>query len=153
MARIARDASAQAEGKWVVAVLNWHPTRLNRLVGSHWAKASRLKRFDAQVIACSVLGARVPRAKFKRRVSLEITLTKGQRAGDPDAYWKSVLDGLVACEALVNDSHVWCSLGEVTFVRGEVPKTVILLENMRAMKSKETTDETVASKKSHKVNL
>lgn len=118
------------ERLWYVVLVNWHPARLNQLLYAHWAKCHRLKRTDATVIALGVLGAGVPRADTARRVSLEITLAPRQRAADPDAYWKSLLDGLVACGALVNDSHVWCELGGVKFLRGQRAKTVIRLENL-----------------------
>lgn len=115
--------------RWFVAIPRWLPTRTNQLINSHWAIRNRLKKGDADIIAASVLGADVPRADCRRRVSLTITLGPGRRRPDPDAFWKTVLDGLVKCGALVNDSPVWCELGTVDVVRGEQDGTVIILEN------------------------
>lgn len=115
-----------------VRIDHWHPTPLNELLNCHWAERGRKKKADAQIVGVSVRGADVPRASLPRLVALEITLGKGQRAADPDAYWKSLLDGLVACGALKDDSRQWCHLGEVSFVRGERPRTVIRLENVSA---------------------
>ncbi len=119
-------------GTWFVHIPNWHPTRLNQLLNSHWAVAARYKRHDADIIAASVLGAGVPKAdRSRRRVSVEIVLGPRQRGGDPDCYWKSLLDGLVKCGLLKDDSKEWLECGEVIFSRGPRPATVIKIENFR----------------------
>ena len=48
------------------------------------------------MIGGHALEAGIPRATGRRRVSLHIVLAPRQRAGDPDAFWKSTLDALVA---------------------------------------------------------
>jgi hypothetical protein len=93
---------------------------------------AKAKAFDAQLVAACVTGAGVPRAEGKRRVSLEIHLGPRQRGGDPDAYWKSTLDALVSCGALVDDRKEMVDLGEVTYLRAKTRATVIILEEKAA---------------------
>jgi hypothetical protein len=83
----------------------WHPARLNQLVGCHWGTRSKRKRVDREVIALEALAQKIPKAMGKRRVSLVLTLAPRQRAGDLDAYWKSLLDALVVAGLLVDDSR------------------------------------------------
>lgn len=117
--------------KWYIRIDGWHPTKLNQMLNArHWSIAHRAKKHDANVIALAVLGAGVEKAKRQRRVSLEIVLAPRQRGGDCDAYWKSLLDGLVKCGALKDDNRQWCELGELTFSRGPRKATVICLEDL-----------------------
>ena len=111
-----------------LTITNWHPAKLNDLLG-HWAKRHKLKSFDRGIVALSVRNAGIVKATGPRRVSLHIILGKGQRAADPDAYWKSTLDALVQCGALQSDSRQWVELGPVTFDRAEKPATVVTLED------------------------
>lgn len=117
--------------QWVIRIDRWHPTRVNQLLNAHWAKRARMKRVDAQLIGASIIGAGVPRFdRARRRVGLQINLGYRQRAGDPDAYWKSLLDGLVECAALVDDSRTWCELVPVIFCRKAVWGSVIGLSDL-----------------------
>jgi Holliday junction resolvase RusA-like endonuclease len=59
----------------------------------------------------------IPKAQGKRRVSLHIILDKGQRAPDPDAFFKSLCDALVHAEMLVDDNRQHVELAPVTFSR------------------------------------
>ncbi len=113
-----------------LTIPHWHPTRLNQMMGGHWSKGHRLKRVDRDLVAsyASLSGLR-PTTR-RRQVSLELTLKPRQRAGDPDAYWKSLLDALVHAKVLHQDSHKWCQLGEVTFKRGPYESTTITLEDV-----------------------
>lgn len=95
----------------------WHPTRLNQLVNNHWAVAGRLKADDKAMVIAYANEQSIPRATCKRLVTLSLTMQKGQRAGDPDAYWKSLLDALVNACLLVNDSRKWAELAPVEFIR------------------------------------
>lgn len=158
-----KQCDTHPDNVWFVRIDKWHPTRLNQLITCHWATAGKRKKHDQQIISLSVLGAAVPKATRRRRVSLEITLAPRQRAADPDAYWKSTLDALVKCGALVNDSRVWCELGPVEFQRGTVASTVIKLEDLqepRAVKVGRgeerhhiTPAEQRESKKRHRVSM
>lgn len=133
--------------RWYVRIDGWQPATLNRLLNSHWTTRSRMKKHDAEIIAASVLGADVPKAETKRRVGLEIILGPRQRGADSDAYWKSVLDALVKCGALHDDSKEWCELGEVKYTRGVRPGTVIVLENCESPKPTITAEELAAAKR------
>jgi len=110
---------------WTVTIPNWHPTRLNTLLGAHWAVAARMKKADRRMLCVTCHG--IPKATGKRRVTLTIGLKPRQRAGDPDCYWKSLLDGLVQCKLLVDDNrqHVECM--PVQYERGLIMSTTINL--------------------------
>lgn len=125
-----RDPAYSRPGPWTLTIPGWHPTPLNDLVGAHRMKAHRLKSADARRVADEAELAKIPRAFGKRRVRLRIVLGRGQRGCDGDAYWKSLLDALVACHRLYDDSRQWCELTAVEFDRGK-KATVIVLEDIR----------------------
>ena len=116
--------------KHCILVEYWHPVKLNELLGSHWAVAAKRKRIDRLAVGLAFCNSGVEIAGCKRRVSLLLTLVPRQRAGDPDCYWKSTLDALVACGALKDDSRQWCELGTVEFRRGAARETLISLEDL-----------------------
>jgi Holliday junction resolvase RusA-like endonuclease len=109
-----------------ITIDNWHPVSVNKLINSHWAIASKLKKRDKVEIRYA--SNHIPPAKGKRRVELIIELGKGQRALDPDNYAKSLGDALVASGLLVNDSHKWVEWSPVQFVRGKKKTTVRLYD-------------------------
>ncbi len=113
------------EKSWLVAIAGWHPARLNHLMRGHWSNGHRLKRLDKNLVALSVLGAGVPRAEDRRKVELTIVLGPRMRGGDPDAYWKSLLDALVACGALKGDSKEWVEYEQPTYARSAQHATLI----------------------------
>ena len=117
-------------GRHEIRIPGWMPTPLNRLMNVHWSTRRRMKTSDSALIKISVAHWRVPIATGKRRVSLRITLPPRKRSVDPDSLWKSLLDALVHCGALVNDSAKWCELGMVEFVRGDALETVITLDDV-----------------------
>jgi hypothetical protein len=111
----------------ILTIDGWHPSTLNRLLGCHWGKRSRLKRSDREMIGWSARLAGTPPATGRRCVSLLLTLAPRQRAGDPDAYWKSILDGLVHAGLLLDDNRQNVELGAVVFGRGKTRATTIRL--------------------------
>jgi hypothetical protein len=113
-----------------LTISRWHPAKLNEWHGAHWSRRARLKRFDREIVGLFAKLAGIPVARGKRRVSLRLTLAPGQRAGDPDAYWKSLLDSLVHCRLLLDDNAKSLELGQVSFTRGAVPETEIVLEEI-----------------------
>jgi hypothetical protein len=113
-----------AKGSWRITIPSWHPATVNELMRSVRGRI-RMKKADRAVIFEN--SHRVPVATGPRRVHLSITLGKGQRAADPDAYWKSLLDALVRCKLLVDDNRQNCVLDPVEFVRGKEPETTIEL--------------------------
>jgi Holliday junction resolvase RusA-like endonuclease len=111
-----------------VTIPNWHPKRLNELIGCHWAAAGRKKKADRNLVWAYT--RKVPKAKLPRRVTLTLTMAPRQRRGDGDAYWKSLLDALVHCGLLVDDGPKWCELAPVRYVRGPAMATEIGLEDL-----------------------
>lgn len=131
---IRRKASSDGKSPMATHTLtipNWHPARLNELLNCHWAERNRRKKQDKAMVACYKFLANVPEAEGRRRVSLKLTLGKGQRRPDKDAWWKSTLDALVACGLLVDDSPDWCEPGAVEYARGATKGTVIVLEDLQ----------------------
>jgi hypothetical protein len=117
----------------VLTIDGWHPARLNQWDGHHWRVRSRLKKKDRELVSLYAYLAGIPRATGRRRVSLRLTLAPRQRAGDPDAYWKSTLDALVHAGLLVDDNRQSVELGEVTFERGSIRRTAIVLEDVASL--------------------
>ena len=110
-----------------IIIPRWWPARLNQNRG-HWSKFARLKEVDANLVAAYALP--FPRATGKRSVRLVVTLSGPGREPDPDAFWKSLLDALVKCGQLVDDSRKWCRLEPVEFVRGTERSTTIELRDL-----------------------
>jgi hypothetical protein len=114
-----------------ITIPKWRPTRDNQLSGgSHWAKKNRLKKTDKDFVATYAMRLGIPPATGKRRVSLEITLSGRQKETDPWAYCKSLLDALVACRMLVDDSARFVEFVPATYTRGDDGGTVIVLEDL-----------------------
>jgi hypothetical protein len=95
----------------------WHPTSVNTLLESHWATRARLKRQDAAVVTLAARECRLPPAAVKRRVEALFSFPPGRRRFDEDAFKKVLLDSLVKCGLLRNDSPVWCETGGWRCVR------------------------------------
>jgi len=113
---------------YAIVISNWHPARLNELLNACKWKRLRIKKDDKELVAA--YGRDVPKATGKRRVSIMLTLAPRQRAGDPDAYWKSLLDALVKAKLLLDDNRQHCELGTVEFERGKKRETRITLEDI-----------------------
>jgi hypothetical protein len=125
-ARAAKEADTPAR-QWTFRIDNYHPTRLNQLLGVHWAVAGRMKRRDREMIAAHAALACVPRATGKRLVTLRIILGKGQRGADPDAFFKALLDAMVHAGLLVDDNRQGVVLAPVEYERAAKKATVITL--------------------------
>ena len=108
----------------------FHTARLNQLLGCHWGTAHALKKRDQSAVAICAANASLEKATSPRKVSLFVWMGRKHRRPDPDAFWKSLLDALVACELLIDDSPRWCTLGDVTFGRAEKDSMLILLEDL-----------------------
>lgn len=112
-----------------VDIPDFLPVSVNALLALHWSKRSRLKSADAAVVAAMCNHHGVPKATGKRRVSVTFRQSRG-RFADEDNRKKSLLDSLVACGRLVDDSPAWCEQGGVATERGP-NRTVIVLEDVR----------------------
>lgn len=104
--------------------------RLNQLIGCHWATKHRRTKADRQLVGYCCHHAGVPPATGKRRVKLTVVLGPRQRGPDPDAFWKSLLDALVACGALRGDSKEWVELPPVAYQRGRARSMHLILEDI-----------------------
>lgn len=131
--------------QWTVEIPDWHPVRTNQLIGADWRSVYKLKKEQHFLVAMSFWRASVPPAdrtvdgyptQRKRRVSLTIVLGPRQRGGDPDAYWKVLLDSLVKCHILVDDRKEWVELAPVQYERGKKPATIIMLEDLEPIEKK-----------------
>lgn len=119
--------------KHTIHIENWHPTRINQLVGVHWGKAQRCKRADLQMIGAYAAKYETPKATGRRRVTVTIALGKGQRGGDPDSYTKSLLDALVGLKLLVDDNRQWLELEPIKYERAANRSTTIELEDIESV--------------------
>lgn len=116
----------------LLVIPNFRPVLDNEMVGRHWAVKSRRKKADREIVAAYAQEADIPRTTGKRRVGLRMYLGKGERRFDPLAPFKSLLDALVACQLLVDDSDRWCEVdARVEFNRDWIdPRCVIVLEDL-----------------------
>jgi hypothetical protein len=113
---------------WSIEIPGWRPAALNELMGNH-GKAGRLKRADRDVVMGYVRRhVWLPLALAKRRVSLAITLPKGQRRWDIDAFQKSTLDACKHAGIIVDDRDLWVEWGGVKYERGIALSTTIIIE-------------------------
>jgi hypothetical protein len=113
---------------YTITIPDHTPLALNRLLRIHPRRRGKVLRGEANLVAAYAYLTGVPRATGRRRVALQVTMPG---CGiDPDAAWKSLLDALVTCGLLRDDSAAWCELGPVAITRGAYRKTIIILEDM-----------------------
>lgn len=115
-----------------LVINNWHPTLQNKWDGRHWSARSKLKKFDRELIAVEAHNQEITRARGKRRVTLELVLGPRQRGGDPDAYWKSLLDAMVHAKLLTDDNAAGVELMPVRVwpERGKIKSATVYMEDM-----------------------
>ena len=112
----------------------WKPVLLNQLLYKHRHVVRGLKQKDQELIARYFRHYDVPPATGKRRVSLRIILKPRGQSGDYDGPWKVLLDGLVKCGALIDDSPEHVQLGNIEYERGTAENwgTWIILEDIES---------------------
>lgn len=117
--------------KHIITIGHWLPTSDNKLK-SHWAVSNRLKKADANTIWKHMLIDRVPSALNKRRVEVLIMCKPIGRMPDPSNYAKSLLDALVKCRLIIDDSQRWCGYVTPVIERGtkQAWGTSIILTDM-----------------------
>lgn len=123
------DSTPAPSGRHWCLALPRHTALVNALLHSVKARIAR-KRADRELVAEWAANAGIPAATGKRRVRLTIVLAPRQRAGDPDAYQKSLGDALVQCGLLVNDSRQWVEWVPPQFARGELARMFVELEDV-----------------------
>jgi Holliday junction resolvase RusA-like endonuclease len=114
------------------------PTSLNKSVGRHWSVKAKQKNGDLEIVQHYAREQRLAMtlhldaALPARRVNVRMVLPKGQRAFDRDNILKGLLDALVQCGLLVNDSPRWCQIGQIEYVRhdGGLRETFVILEDL-----------------------
>lgn len=117
------------DGQIRTFIPHWHPVPINKLYQGHWTKRRALKKESQTIVAYKFAG--MPRAEKKRRVHLHVVLGKGHRACDVDAYHKDLLDALVKCKMLIDDSPKWCEIVPIKITRDwDDWGTMIIIEDM-----------------------
>jgi Holliday junction resolvase RusA-like endonuclease len=114
----------------VLYLPNYSPISQNELQEAHWAARARMKKSDMEIIAYyatlqGLMGGPLP--DCKRRVELRFVVPKGKRRCDGDNVKKSLLDALVACGLLRNDSPVWCESPEPVWARSESTREAFVI--------------------------
>ncbi len=111
---------------------NWHPASKNKLTKGKLRVRMHLEKIDRNIICGYCLANRVPLAQGPREVNLTIDLGPKRQAkgSDPDAYWMSLLDSLVAARMLIDDRRQFCRPGRVEFERGAERATTIELVDL-----------------------
>lgn len=119
-----------------IVIPDFLPTSLNKLLRMHWSKRLKVQQSEWDLIAYYCAGSdnnpgirRALAPDRRRRVHLQFEHT-GKRPPDPDNLLKTVIDGLVKCGRLVDDSQKWLDLETPTVVRGPRRRTVILMEDV-----------------------
>jgi Holliday junction resolvase RusA-like endonuclease len=114
-----------------IVISGWRPHTLNQLMRVHWSKRRKAKASDAMVIAAELHRAGMPKAECPRE--LEVVWVVGphpDQAPDPDNIWKSLLDALVSCGALVDDCRHFCRLRYLRFERSDAKGIKIRLKDV-----------------------
>ena len=109
----------------ILEIDNWHPVSINKLLGTHPCKRSKLKRRDSDTVRVFAVSRNIPRALGKRGVTV---IFRGLK-GDVDNRIKSLLDSLVVCGLLIDDNQQFLELGPIHAERGAA-STVIILEDI-----------------------
>lgn len=115
---------------WTMDIAGWHPAPVNKLLTSHWSKAGKMKRVDKFMIKDVAMAYGIPVATVKRRVELYLVYAPKERAVDPDASWKSLLDALVGSGIIKNDSHVWVDYASPVVMRGPHRRCFITIQDV-----------------------
>lgn len=114
---ISAEAKYLGPGSWCLELKGWTPPSVNRLLGAHWSKRSKMKREVAGLLKWAALFV-IPDAKGKRLVSIEVNVPNMSHAPDADNVLKAMLDGCKTAGLIVDDKPKWLALGPVTVQKG-----------------------------------
>ena len=126
---IRKDQAKRGAVIHTIDIPSWNPVPINKWRGRHWGVRHKLQRGQAAIIGVYALQQGVPKATGRRKVRL--TVYKPGKAPDADAYDKSLLDALVTCGLLVDDSQEWIEgRMEVVVIKSKQRRTLIRLEDV-----------------------
>lgn len=94
--------------QYVLTIPHWMPTSDNKLNGTNRFLAAKLKRDDATIVWGYMMEDRIPTALGKRKVEVLLMCKPRGRKPDPTNCAKSLLDAMVKCRLLIDDSQDWC---------------------------------------------
>lgn len=112
---------------YIIRIPNWHPVKVNELIGENRFVANRKKIQTTEAIWAYAKKLNIPPAETKRHVHIAIYRNKG-RMPDADAFYKSVHDALVSIKLLVDDSPKWLD-HQATDIRTGDKATIITLRD------------------------
>lgn len=122
--------------RFEVTMPNFRPQSLSTLMHIHFRKAAKLKDREKAVISQALAKAGVTGAIGRRRLHMIIQLGPRQRMFDDDNPWKGLKDALKTCGAIFADTRFGVQHSmepEYSPIRGEVPSTTIILEDIEAL--------------------
>jgi hypothetical protein len=93
---------------YILEIPRWRPALLDELMCAVKGKI-RLKKRDWEMVCAYALQAKILRATGKRWVSLHVTLGKGMREFDVDAWQKSGLDAMKHAGLIMDEQHLQSS--------------------------------------------
>ncbi len=104
---------------------------LNQVRGRHWSSEAKAKKELGTRLRLCAIDQRTPQATCRRSVSLTVTLGPRRKQPDADAYDKILLDALVRCGLLLDDSaRGLVGRVEIAFERGSSDETIITLTDV-----------------------
>lgn len=106
------------------------PPSFNEFSGRHWASLRRIKAKYRKNLGAAAVADRIPYAEGKRRVDIQLTLSKGRKPPDHDNVMKVLADGLVGVGLLIDDGPDWLAWGDYSIRRGSPIETAIGLRNL-----------------------
>jgi hypothetical protein len=116
--------------RYTLRIPCWRPALINELLRSVKDRIRR-KKHDRSVVWAYAYQAKIPPARGRRRVSLHVTLGRGMKRFDEDAWQKSGLDALKHAKLIVDDTTAGVEIGSLTFDRDPTDwGSIISLEDL-----------------------
>lgn len=117
--------------------IDWPTPSQNVRDGQHWALRRRVKRDWSMLIRAASTFLKIPKAKGKRRLTIERHHRNGQHQDEANIHGgcKGIVDCLVLWQLLVDDAPAFIEHGtpiQIPLNKGEKPFTVLILEDIAA---------------------